>query len=141
MTQDTGPNSEIALTFYGVFRRFEIALRKAGYSNAGGADWETFLREIEGRYNPQAAPELYGAVLTLVDKYPQHFRRSTVAGATRDLRALSVLVRELGNDLARNMMHRRYTSDHDETFMACLVLLQAWSGLDPGLKQALSKTE
>lgn len=36
MTQDKGPNSEIALTFYAVFRRFEIALRKAGYSNAGG---------------------------------------------------------------------------------------------------------
>jgi hypothetical protein len=141
MTQDKGPNSEIALTFYAVFRRFEIALRKAGYSNSGGPDWETFLHEIEGRYNPQAAPELYGAVLTLVDKYPRHFHRSTVAGAARDLRALSVLVRELGNDLTRNMMHRRYTSEHDETFMACLILLQAWSDLEPNLKRALSETK
>lgn len=64
-----------------------------------------------------------------------------MAGSTRDLKALSVLVRELGNDLTRNMMHRRYTSEHDETFMACLILLQAWSDLEPNLKRTLSETK
>lgn len=141
MTQDQGLDSEIPLTFYAVFRRFENALKKAGYSNAGGPDWEAFLHEIRARFDPGATPILYGAVLTLVDRYPKRIHRSTVTGATRDLRSLSALVREIAQDLSRNLAHKRYTGDDDEIFYACTVLLDAWSSLEPNVKRILSEKQ
>jgi hypothetical protein len=138
MTQDTRLDPELALTFYAVFRRFENAIKKAGYSNAGRPDWEAFLHEIQARFDPQATPELYGALLCMVDKYGKRIRGGTVDSATRDLRSLSAVIREIGDGLSRDMTHRRYTSDDDDTFIFCMVILDAWSELEPNVKRILS---
>jgi hypothetical protein len=88
---------DLILAFYSDFRRFENALRKAGYSKDGHpaqADWDRFLKAIEARFDPNAKPEWIGAYLTLLDYVHQSVRSRRMKGAMHEIVRVSKIIQK-----------------------------------------------
>jgi len=133
-------DTDLALTFFSIFSNFERALRKAGYTKPGrntGPDWDRFALQIEKRFDPDAAPELQGAVAYMMGVPDDRKPRRKIPGFLSDILLLSTLIQETGNNLSRSMNFEHHSDTDDEIMMACLVILEAWSHLEPEVDRIL----
>jgi hypothetical protein len=141
MTNENNSDTELLLTFFSVFGRFEQALKKAGFVKAGrraGADWDRFALQIEKNFDPDVAPELQGAVAYMLGVPEERKPRRKIPGFLSDILLLANLIQEAGNNLSRNMNFERHTETDDEIMMACMVILDAWSHLEPEVDRILN---
>lgn len=138
---ENSSDPELVLTFLAMFSRFEKALKKAGFAKPGRtsrADWERYVRQIEGRFDPDATPELQGAVAYLLGLPAGKETIRAIPGSLRDIFKLSALIQETGNNLARRMDFERACESGDEVVLACLLILEAWSHCDPDIHRVLN---
>ena len=142
MTDHNDPDTDLLLTFFAIFGKFEQALKKAGYTKPGRngrPDWERFARQIEKQFDPDSAPELQGAVAYMMGVPAEKKTRRRVAGFLSDILLLSTLIEETGNNLSRSMNFEHHTDTDDEIMMACMVILEAWSHLEPEVDRILNE--
>ena len=141
---ETEIDTELLLTFFAMFSKFEKALKKAGFTKPGPyarnarADWERFARHIEGRFHVDSAPELQGAVAYLLDRPIKRQTRRIIPGFRSDVWWLSTLIQETVNNLSRNINFEPHTNKEAELLMACLVVLEAFGRCDPDLEAMLN---
>jgi hypothetical protein len=146
-------DGELVLIFLTEFRALEQALIRAGFTKAGGThgtaqpDWVRFVRHIERRFHPESSPELQGAVSYLLyDPDKLELRRERLQGsypgetfsAHSDILWLSELVQEIGNKLIHGINFQKTPGYDTEYVMAALLVVEAWSYIDPTVESLLT---
>lgn len=143
MKDENVTDTEFVVTFLTAFRRFEGALKKAGFTIPGGnaqTDWERFARHIEGRFDLEATPELQGAVLYVLrsSKRPP---RGTISGYLSEVLWLSTLIQETVKHLYRRIHLGHFPDIDHELMRASRVILEAWSHCDPNIEKILNEVQ
>lgn len=140
MRDENISGAEQVFTFLTAFRRFERALKTAGFTMPGRdaqPDWEGFARHIEGRFDLEATPELQGAVLYVL-RSSKRLPRGTLSGYLSEVSWLSTLIQDTVKNLSPRI-HFGHVSDIDDELMkASRVILEAWSRCDPNLEKILN---
>lgn len=137
-------DTELILTFFSVFNRFERALKKAGFTKPGRntvPDWERFAKHIEGQFDPEATPELQGAVLYMLGHASRRATREIKSRYPSEVLWLSTSIQETAKDIARRMNFERYSNIEDEVMLASLMILEAWSHCDPKIEEILNDVQ
>lgn len=152
MTEDQKPrqedhdtNTEIVLTFFAQFSKFEKVLKKAGFTTTRpGArnarpDWERFARHIEGKLDAEGSPELQGAIAYLIDRPIKRQTRRPIPGFRSDVLWMATVVQETANNLSRSIHFDRYSDSDVELVFACMVILTAFAECDPNMQRLLKE--
>jgi hypothetical protein len=137
---------ELALTFLDLYRSLEEALVRAGYTQAGHKpgnarpDWDRFARDIEGKFDADASPELAGAVGYLLADPEKHKRRrerlqASLPGerpsAESDIAWLAERVREIRDRLLYQINFPGVPGGDLTDVLAAWYVIQAWSSIEP----------
>ena len=118
----------LMLTFLFQFKRFEKALKQAGFMKTGRpdeADWQAFICKIDGRFDLKASVELEMAVDFMLVSYA----KSGKPYPLRDVILLADEIKGLGRRLSRSINFQAPTSEEYDTMMAALVIMDAWFDL------------
>ena len=144
---------ELTLTFLTHFHALEEALVRAGFTQAGRKpgnpwpDWDRFTRHIEGKFDPDASPELMGAVYYLLaDPEKDALRRerleTSISGEQSspqsDLLWLAELVQEVRDRLLVCINFPEIPLKDDTAVLAALLIVENWSYIDPGVESLLT---
>jgi len=145
----------LALAFLAEYHALEGALVQAGFTGPaprpGSAqpDWGGFARHIADRFDPDASPELIGAVCTLLsnpDK-PGYFRKRRPeifllepSIPERNTVWLVEVVQEIRNRLLLRMSFADDAWSDDTAVLSAMLVVQAWSKLDPQVERLLPST-
>lgn len=134
MTEEENINLELLFSFFWVFRRFEAALRMAGYVKPGGrsqVDWGRFVTEIDESFVPEVRPEVNGAYCYLLGMSAKG-RAKAYAG---QLMRMSAVIEEMGRQLERDLQMESIPKD-PAALVAAMTLMDAWAVLQKDVKRA-----
>lgn len=149
---DDDLDSELALTFLSAYHALEQALVRAGFTQPGRRpdtprpDWEGFTQRIEGEFDPESAAELMGAVCYLLADPQGHALRQERLKAsfpgdrsspTSDLLWLSERIQAVRDRLLFLINFPGKARGNDADVMAALLIIEAWSKIDPQVKSLL----
>jgi hypothetical protein len=149
-------DGELVLIFLTEFRALEQALLRAGFIRPvrahGNAqpDWGRFVRQIEGRFRPDASPELQGAVNYLLTdpvkgkarwKRLQNELPGEASSVHSDIVWLSELILEAQNKLTFGMPILDEDGFDSGYIMAALLIVEAWSYCDPTIESLLAHVQ
>lgn len=149
-------DEELVLTFLSKYHSLEQALVRAGFTRAGSTpgnarpDWEQFARHIEGKFDPESAPELAGAVGYLLadpekDKLRWERLQASLPGdrssPQSDIVWLSELIQGIRNRLLHWLNFGEEAWDDDPGIVAALFIVDAWSVIDPKVKSLLGRVQ
>jgi hypothetical protein len=140
MKAENVSDTEPVFTFLTAFSRFEQALKKAGFTLPGQnaqPDWERFAKDVEGRFDLEATPELQGAVLYVL-RSSKRQPRGTISGYLSEVLWLATLIQETAKNLSRRMNFGHLPDIDDEFMTASRVILEAWSHCNPNLEKILN---
>jgi len=145
ITDGNDANTDVVLTFFAQFSKFEKGLKRAGFTKMGpGArnirpDWERFARHIEKRFDPESRPELQGAIAYILDRPIRRQTRRQIPGFRSDVLWMSTVIQETANNLSRSIHFERYSDSDIELVFACMVILSAFAECDPSLEKILNE--
>ncbi len=143
----------LALDYLGYYHSLEGALLRAGFTRPGHspgsvrADWQQFALSIQGKFVPDPEDEVGAAVnylLTNPAMQDLRFERMQEAPLEEptylhyDIVWLSVLVQQIGNKLMGWINFRGEPGCDDADVTAAMLIVHAWSSIDPGLKGTLT---
>lgn len=134
MMEEEEIHLELLFSFVWMFRRFEAALRKAGYVKPGGrsqVDWGRFAAEIDEAFVPEVRPEVDGAYCYLLGTSAKG-RAKVYAGR---LVRMSAVIEEMGRQLERDLQTESIPRD-PSALLAAMTLMDAWAVLQKDVKRA-----
>jgi hypothetical protein len=149
-------DADLILTFLTEFHMLEKALIQAGFTKVGRihggiqVDWRRFVRHIERHFDPDSSPVLQGAVsyllydpdkLALRQKRLESPRPEEASIADSDILWLAELVQEMGNRLTHGISFLKASDFDSVQVMAALMVVEAWSSCDPGIKSLLAQVQ
>jgi hypothetical protein len=152
-TPDDELDEVLVLNFLADYHLLEGALVRAGFTRAGRSprdarpDWEQFSLHIEGKFDPESAVELEMAVnYLLADLHREELRQKRLGESIlgepskphSDIVWLAELVQEIRHRSLLWINLRGKPGCEDADVMAAMLIVEAWSYLDPKVKSMLA---